>query len=46
MEMDSFYKNHHTSKQFKIDLIVWKYKVEGLLMSEPDKFKIDLIVWK
>ena len=31
---------------FKIDLIVWKYKVAVTDATNKLKFKIDLIVWK
>ena len=33
-------------KEFKIDLIVWKYKVSPSPLVITSMFKIDLIVWK
>ena len=33
-------------KKFKIDLIVWKFKIGFIDTWYSSKFKIDLIVWK
>ena len=35
-----------THVEFKIDLIVWKSKLETSMSIPPNLFKIDLIVWK
>ena len=31
---------------FKIDLIVWKFRIYENLIERIERFKIDLIVWK
>ena len=32
--------------EFKIDLIVWKFKTISQWKMQTEQFKIDLIVWK
>ena len=46
MEITNKQKESPNTNQFKIDLIVWKYKEEPRGQSVAEKFKIDLIVWK
>ena len=44
MPAEDFGKN--VAKVFKIDLIVWKYRISCLEFPDMCLFKIDLIVWK
>ena len=46
MEMDESLMKMTKSKQFKIDLIVWKFLKDWSLLRNTVMFKIDLIVWK
>ena len=46
MEIAEQRKNWNSKILFKIDLIVWKYKVVSEKIRRKLLFKIDLIVWK
>ena len=46
MEIRKYLKDILLNSAFKIDLIVWKYLNESVMIFQSQLFKIDLIVWK
>ena len=46
MEIQTLWLSNYSRNEFKIDLIVWKWKSGDIWKLFATEFKIDLIVWK